>query len=293
MAQCVVIGANGLVGGQVTKILNANNIPWIGTYNHRAQAGLIQLDVTNKKQVREIIMDTKPDVVFQCANLAGGVDFCENNPNMAKAFHLDAVITMGKVIHEINAYFTFISTDYVFDGTSPPYKESDQPNPLNYYGQMKLAAEQWILDNLPRSVIVRTTNVYGWDPQTVTPNYVMSMYRTLSAGNEFFAPVFLKGNPTYAADLAAALVELYEKGASGVYHVVGTSYVNRVEWAKLACKAFGLDVNLIKEKNHMSQDMVPRPLNSYLHTGKFMASYKTPLHSLEQGLELMRNEIIT
>ena len=289
--QCLVIGANGLLGAALGRLLSEKNISWTGTYNKRPKDGLLRLDITDPESVKELFFKIEPNVVFDCANLAGGVDFCESHPDIAKIFHLDSTINIGAQCKAMGAKMVFVSTDYVFDGTRGPYKEDVAPNPLNLYGKLKLSAEDWLQKNLKDAIVARTTNVYGWDPDTVTPNYMMSLFRAAKHGKPFNAPSFLWGNPTYAGDLAAALLELYLSGAAGLFHVVGDSFVNRHEWATAACGVFGLDGSKVREIKDAPSAMVPRPLKSWLNNEKFKRSYKTVLHDMRSGLELMNKDM--
>jgi dTDP-4-dehydrorhamnose reductase len=286
----LVIGANGLVGRRVLSLLKAKGESASGTYNRRAEGGLIPFDITDGASARRIFKDLAPRRVYLCANLPGGVDYCEKNPAQARRFYYDATVNIGNLCGESGASLIFISTDYVFDGSKGPYMEEDGKNPLNLYGRLKLEAEEWIRKNMKKHIIARTTNVFGWDPQTVTPNYVMNLYMTLRSSKLFNAPSYLWGNPTYAGDLAAALIELSDCNASGIFHVVGGSFVNRYEWAIEACRALELDAGLIKEVKDPPQNAVPRPLKSWLGTDKFRGSFKTVLHSMKEGLALMKEE---
>ena len=288
----LVIGANGLAGARIGGLLGARGRPWAGTFHQRPGAGLRPLDVTDAAGVAGIFQELDPGVVFHAANLAGGVDFCEANATAATAFHLEATRTIARHCAERGATLVFLTTDYVFDGTRGPYREEDAKHPLNHYGRLKLAAEEWIQGNVPRHVIVRTMNVFGWDPATATPNFLMGLYRAHQERKPMKVPSFLWGNPTFAGDLAEALVELVETGGTGVFHVVGSSHVNRLDWAKRACEVLGLDAALLREVETPSSTMVPRPLRSRLSTEKFTRSHSTPLRDLEAGLALMRREMI-
>lgn len=286
----LVLGANGLIGRRVGALLTARGLPWVGTCRLREAAGLRALDVTDAPRLAALFAEVKPGVVYHCANLAGGVDFCESNPDAATAFHLDATREIGRRCAEHGAALVFISTDYVFDGSAGPYREDDSRHPLNHYGRLKLAAEEWLEAHLERHVIARTTNVFGWDPATVTPNFVMGLWRANRDGRPMNVPSFLWGNPTCAGDLAAALVELATSGASGVYHVVGSSFINRLDWARRACAVLGLDATRLHEIAEPPPTMVPRPLRSWLDTGRFTRSFATPLHDVDSGLALMKRE---
>lgn len=288
----LVIGANGLVGARLLNALAKEGITAEGTSYKRQKPGLKRLDILNAKESEAFFSKASYRVVFNCANLAGGVDFCQSHPEAAAAFHLHATRTLGNFCKKIDAAFVFISSDYVFDGTkNAPYLEDDRPNPLNLYGSLKLMAEEWIKANLKKYVIIRTTNVFGWDPETVTANYIMNLYRTVKSLRPFNAPSYLWGNPTYVGDLAEGIAELYRTGSRGIFHIVGKSAIDRYDWAQKACGVFGLDGSLIKEVKDPPANMIPRPLRSLLNTDKFTSNYRTALHDVSGGLKLMRSEM--
>lgn len=281
----LILGANGLLGRNVRKQLDGK-YEWYGTYHKRKESKLIKVDITSDDDLREIFRITKPNHVINCANLAGGVDFCEREPDLAKKFHLKANMLMGELCEKYSSRFVFISTDYVFDGKNAPYNEEDKTNPLNLYGKLKLDSEKWITARVSKHLIVRTTNVFGWDPKTATPNYMMNLYRAVEENKQFNAPSFLWGNPTYADDLSSAIIELCKKEMTGIFHVVGSSFINRYDWALKACEIAGWDKSLIKEIIDAPENMVPRPLKSNLSTDKFRNLCKTKLNDVNKGLEL-------
>jgi dTDP-4-dehydrorhamnose reductase len=280
----LVFGANGLVGKAVVKQLKKGKYQWYGTYYKREEPGLIKLDITSKEEISRVFEKTKPDYVVNSANLAGGVDFCEKHPDLAKKFHLDANSHIGKLCEEYNSRMVLISTDYVFDGSKGSYAEEDEPNPLNIYGKYKLESERRIAKHVSRYTIIRTTNVFGWDPNTVTPNYMMNLYKTVIENRKFSAPTFLWGNPTYVNDLASAIIELCIKDIGGIFHVVGRSFINRYDWAKKACESAGWDVSLITPVDEIPPNMIPRPLKSNLSTKKFDRICETKLRDVDEGI---------
>lgn len=286
----LVFGANGLIGRAVGKQLEGK-YEWFGTYHRRKEPGLINVDITSVDSLKEIFDEVKPDCVINCANLAGGVDFCERHPDLAEKFHLEANISIGKLCEKHDSKMVLISTDYVFDGKDAPYQEDNKPNPLNIYGRLKLEAEKWLVNNVSRHIIVRTTNVFGWDPNTVTPNYMMNLYRTIQDNKQFRAPSFLWGNPTYVGDLASAIIELGSIEMNGVFHAVGSSFINRYDWAIKACKIAGWDESLVIEMIDVPENMVPRPLRSNLDTKKFRSLYKTELSDVDNGIKAFLKEM--
>lgn len=286
----LVFGANGLVGRSVKNLISSKH-KFYGTFYKRKGEDLLQADITSKEDVKHVFDKTTPDIVINCSNLAGGVNFCEKEPELAKNFHLISNQTIGKLCEENNSRMVMLSTDYVFDGENPPYSEDDKKNPLNTYGRLKLEVEKWIEQNVKMHTIVRTTNVFGWDPKTVTPNYMMQLYRTLNEDKLANAPSFLWGNPTYVDDLASSIIELCEKRKNGVFHVVGSSFINRFDWAVKAAEILGLNKDLIQKVDRIPENIVPRPLKSHLSTEKFQKCCTTKLHTVDEGLELFAQKM--
>jgi dTDP-4-dehydrorhamnose reductase len=289
--ECLVIGAAGLIGRHVGEALGRQGIPWLGTSRRRAAGRLALCDITRRADVRRILRQVRPRVVFHCANAPGGVDGCERAPAEAAAFHLQATQELGRACRQTGAALVFISTDYVFRGDRPAYREDDPPSPPNVYGRLKLEAERWIQREVPQHVIARTTNVYGWDPESPTPNYLMQLYRTLAAGRRFSAASYLWGTPTHAADLAQALVDLSRRGAWGLFHVAGPDVVNRLTWAREAARVFGLEDSLIDELAAPPAAAAPRPGPCRLLTEKFARVCPMPMRGVREGLERMRREM--
>lgn len=287
----LIFGGDGLVGSNLRKILlkKGHNV-YATSINDNSFPGAIYCNILMNSELNEVFRSVKPEYVINATNLAGGVDFCEKNPDLSEQFHHEANINIGKLCSEYNAKYVIISTDYVFDGSKPPYSEDDEVNPLNVYGRSKLNAEQWLLKNLPSSLVVRTTNVFGWDPLTKTPNFLMGLYFRLTDNQQVKVPDYLMGNPTHAADLSAAIIELCENNHSGIFHVVGSSFIDRYEWSMKFCEVLGLNKSLIIKSDEMPRFMVPRPLKSNLSIKKFTSICKTKLHNVDEGLEIFLRE---
>ncbi len=287
----LILGANGLIGQQFVRLCKEKGIAYAATRYSRQVEGFIPFNQLEFDRIPVFFDEVSPAVVVNSIGLAGGVNFCENNPGMGREYHVEAVKIMADWCRQSGAVFVYMSTDYVFDGKNPPYKEEDETNPLNFYGKLKLEGEQYIRANLDHYVIARTTNVFGWDPDTPTPNFLMYLYQTLEQGKTFHAPSFLMGNPTYAGDLARAVMELIDKEQYGLFHIVGSGYINRYDWAIKFCEMAGLDKGKIVEVKTPSGNMVPRPLRSNLDTGKVRKILETKLHDVDEGLQLLIKEM--
>jgi dTDP-4-dehydrorhamnose reductase len=287
----LIFGGNGLVGKSFEKILNNKNDYKVFSTSRVPKDNQLACDITDSESIKNCFRIIKPSLVINCTNLAGGVNFCEDNPTLSESFHFEANKTMSKLSDESDIPFVLISTDYVFDGTKGPYSEDDEKNPMNEYGHHKLKAENWIKKNTSKYIIARTTNVFGWDPLTKTPNYLMQLFFNLSAGKICNAPSFLSGNPTYVDDLSQAILDLLSQGNFGIYHVVGSSNINRYEWATKFCDLLDLDKKLLNQITKAPDGIVPRPFVSNLNTDKLENALGYKLSNLDEGLVKFKQEM--
>ncbi|GEM_PF-1029920 len=286
----LIIGANGLIGQALAREVDGK-YDWKGTYFRRLSAPYLKCNIMDFRDVVSTLDSVKPTHVVCCANLAGGVNFCEKNPDLAKRFHFEGIVNLGKSCLEHHAKLVFLSSECVFDGKKEIYREDDHPNPLNIYGKWKAESEQWICKHLTDFTIIRTMFVFGWQPDTVTPNALMKAYFSISKKEKIYVPAFRWGNPTYVHDLAKAIVELSLSQKNDVYHVAGRSYLSRYEWIKKACDILGWDSSWV-----YSQDRTPKnpPVYSQricFDTEKFHSQHKTKLHSLDEALAMLKDEI--
>ena len=173
----LLLGANGLIGQQFVRLCKEKGIAWVGTRYFRETPGLIAFNQLEFEKIPKVFNEISPTVIINCIGLAGGVNFCEANPEIGRKYHVEATKIMVDWCRQNQAAFVYLSTDYVFDGNHPPYQEEDDTHPLNLYGRLKLEGENYIRGNLEKYVISRTTNVFGWDPQTRTPNFLMHVIK--------------------------------------------------------------------------------------------------------------------
>ena len=282
----LILGANGLIGKEFVKLCEEKGVEYVGTRYSRAKGDYREVNFQEPGALAAVLDEVSPAVVVNCVNLAGGVNFCEENHGLARTLHVDSVKVIVNWCARNDAEFVFFSTDYVFDGKNPPYKENDKTGPLNLYGKLKLESENYIREKMERYLIVRTTNMYGWDPETVTPNFLMYLYQTLEEGKSFNAPSFLFGNPTYAPDLVKAVMDLLRKQIFGLFHIVGNGYIDRYDWALKFCDRLGLDREKINEISSPPSHMVPRPLKSNLDAKKFRNVSDVNLSNVDEGLDM-------
>lgn len=258
----LVIGASGQVGEHLLRALGTDGV---GTYFENAVPGLEQLDARDERAVARLLRSVRPDVVYLPAS-EPNVDLCEREPEATASMNVGVAEAVSRAAAGIGTRLVFFSTDYVFDGAAGPYAEDDEPNPLSEYGRQKLAGERWALET-PGALVVRTAVVYGWERQG--KNFVVRLIEADRRRAHWRVPVDQVGSPTYAPNLAAAVVELARAGAAGIYHVAGPQPASRYEFAVEATRVFHLDNVELEpvETSELGQDAM-RPLSAALYVDK-------------------------
>ena len=257
----------------------------VGTYFENPAPGLEQLDARDETAVAQLLRSLRPEVVYLTA-AEPNVDLCEREPEATAQMNVGVAEAVSRAVTGIGARLVFFSTDYVFDGAAGPYAEDDEPNPLSEYGRQKLAGERWALET-PGALVVRTAVVYGWEKQG--KNFVARLIEADRDGAHWRVPVDQIGSPTYAPNLAAAVVELATSGASGIYHVAGAQPAGRYEFAVEATRVFGLDnVELEAVETSELGQVALRPLSAALYVDKAQSHLdETTLLAYPAGLRAM------
>jgi dTDP-4-dehydrorhamnose reductase len=237
-----------------------------------------ELDITRAEDVRAAVGSLRPDVLVNAAAYTA-VDAAETSEPLAHAVNATGPGLLAAALADTGGWLLHVSTDYVFSGVvggvvggsaAAPYEPDDAPQPRTVYGRTKLAGERAVLAALPgRATVVRTAWVHGGPG----PNFVATMLR-LAASDACPEVVDDQvGSPTYAGDLAAALIEL---GRSGVRSPV-LHYVNagRASWCELARAVFaeaGADPARVRAVDSAAVPRpAPRPAWSVLSTAAWTA----------------------
>jgi dTDP-4-dehydrorhamnose reductase len=191
---------------------------------------------------RRAIAACAPRLVFNCAGFTD-VDGAEVRPDLAQAVNAQGAQAVAQACAEAGAHLVHISTDYVFDGLSRrPYREDDPPAPLSVYARSKLAGERLVGAALPGALVVRTAWLFG--PGRV--NFVDKVLAQGLRGEPFSVVEDEVGSPTYALDLAEALLDLGRRWVGGVLHLVNEGQASRLELARASLELAGLDPGLVR-----------------------------------------------
>jgi dTDP-4-dehydrorhamnose reductase len=285
--KALILGASGQVGQALIKELEARGWGWEGSFfEHReVSSKLFKLDLGDLSGVRREVFARKPQAVFLPSGWTW-VDGCEDDSERAMLVNARAPEMAAEAAAHLNIPLVYYSTEYVFGENGGPYDELRAPQPLGVYGASKLAGEERVRQAWGGSLILRTTVVYGPEPQG--KNFVYQLVKQLKDGKPMRVPDDQVSSPTYNTDLARASLDLVERELNGVWNVAGSSTLDRAAFARLAARAFGLDASLIEAvKTSSLAQKARRPLQAGLVIDKLVKTLGwTPL-SVEDGLRRM------
>ncbi len=195
--------------------------------------GRNEVDLSDASIIKNFIEQYRPKHLINCAAYTA-VDKAETEQDLAYAINATAPETMAKVCNEIGCKFIHISTDYVFDGEKKqPYLPTDTINPLNVYGASKAAGERLVAEKSNDAIIIRTSWVYSSHGK----NFVKTMLRLMSEREEINVVYDQIGCPTYAADLAEAIMKIVltnnkENTSTKLYHYSNTGNISWFQFAQ-------------------------------------------------------------
>ncbi|WP_339995162.1 dTDP-4-dehydrorhamnose reductase [Priestia aryabhattai] len=234
MSQKVLItGANGQLGKELVELFTEKGFEVYGF-------GRDKMDITNQAQVQEVISTLKPNIVLHSAAHTQ-VDLAESEPEQAFSINAYGTRNVAVAAEAVGAKLVYVSTDYVFDGTSDePYNEFSQTSPLGVYGKSKLAGEQFVRDLHSKFFIVRTSWVYGKHGA----NFVKTMLKLGEEREELSVVADQRGCPTYTLDLANAILELVNSEKYGIYHISNSGSCSWYEFAQAIFEEAGINVKV-------------------------------------------------
>lgn len=278
----LITGSNGLLGQHLIKmLLETTSYPVIATgrgdsrlpFPPSPQYKYFALDITDGIAVNEVIDEHKPSIIIHAAAMTQP-DPCELNKVECWNVNVTATRFLVSAAQNINAKFVYISTDFVFDGMHGPYKETDTPNPVNYYGSSKLAAEKAVMEIAHDWAIVRTVLVYGNILVGNRSNIISWAKENLESKKPVKVVSDQWRTPTYVEDLVKGTLLVIEKNATGVYHISGEEGMSPFDMATAVADYLHLDKSLMTEVN---ADIFTQPAQRPLKTGFVIGKAKKEL----------------
>ena len=275
--KALVTGVAGQLGHDIMKELEVRGITGIGSDLAPAYSGMaadsvasmpyVQLDITDRQAVQQVLQSVQPDVLIHCAAWTA-VDAAEEAENQSKVWAINAEGTryLAEAAKAVGAKMLYISTDYVFDGqgTQPWEPDCKAYAPLNVYGKSKLQGELAVAELLERYFIVRIAWVFGLNGK----NFIKTMLNLGKTRDHLTVVADQIGSPTYTYDLARLLVDMIETDKYGRYHATNEGLCS---WYEFACEIFkqaGMNVTVSPVTSDQYPAKAKRPMNSRMDKSK-------------------------
>lgn len=278
----LVTGADGMLGKDLMAVLSRD--PDVLGVNRSG------MDVTDLERVRDIIGRYKPVVVIHSAAMTD-VDGCESQPWDALRINAMGTQNVALACMEVDAAMLYVSTDYVFNGTKgAPYAEWDAPDPINVYGQSKLAGELAVRDHLRRFFIVRTSGLYGRHGRS----FIKSILEQAQQRPDLQVVSDQVTLPTYTRDLANAIYALVRTKYYGTYHVTNTapSGLTWDAWARMILSAVGMTgVQITPITTEQSGRAAYRPPHPVLGNTFYHLRGLPPMRPCQEALKAFLQEV--
>ena len=254
-----IVGASGLLGKALMRVWSEDTITGLSSRD---------ADIRDAKRVQQAVRETRPEWVVLAAAYTD-VDGCEGNPELAFAVNRDGAANVAEAAKEVGARLVFLSSDYVFDGKkTTPYETGDLRNPQSVYGRTKAEAEINLLALMPDCCIARTSWLFGAGGKCF-PDTILKLAASrsrLDVVND------QRGCPTYAVDLARAIMQLCRKNATGIVHVTNAGDCTWFEFAQEIVQSAGLATTVRPVSSQQMARPAPRPAYSVLSPARLHAS---------------------
>jgi dTDP-4-dehydrorhamnose reductase len=246
-----ILGSTGLLGKALMRTWGGDQVQGLGSRD---------LDIRDAQKVSEVVKAARPQWIVLAAAYTD-VDGCETNQDLAFSVNRDGAVNVANAAKEVGARLLFLSSDYVFDGRkTSPYETNDARNPQSVYGRSKAEAELRLLDVMPECCISRTSWLFGTGGKCF-PDTILKLAATrpaLDVVND------QRGCPTYAADLADAIIQLCRANASGIVHSTNSGSCTWFEFARELVHGSRLQTEVRPANSAQMARPAPRPAYSVL-----------------------------
>lgn len=285
MANILVTGANGQLGSELRKI-------GFSILDEVFFTDVDELDITNLSAIESFVTRNDIDTIINCAAYTN-VEKAEEDEALATKINTSAVENLAKIAEKESCLLIHVSTDYVFNGTAKtPYTEKEKASPIGVYGRTKWTGEQAILDSGCMYIIIRTAWLYS----EFGNNFVKTMLRLGSERSEIKVVNDQIGSPTFAEDLAQAIISIMDNDErieyQGIYHFTDEGVCSWYDFASEIIRSAGLNCQVKPISSSEYPSKVTRPAYSVLDKSKIKNTFNVDIPdwkpSLERCLKLLK-----
>ena len=274
MNNILVTGSTGQLGSDVVKELLKRGYSTLSPNRS-------ELNLCSEDNIRNYILNSNCEAIVHCAAYTQ-VHKAEDEKDLCIKINATATKHIVKCAKILDIPMIYISTDYVFDGTKDgEYTENDETNPINIYGESKLAGEKYVQEILDKYYIVRTSWVFNINGK----NFIETMLRLSKANNQLSIVNDQIGSPTYTKDLSRLLVDMLETSKYGLYHATNEGYCSWYEFADTIFKLANINIDIKAINSNEYASRAKRPLNSKLSKDKLIEYGFKPLPHWEDALK--------
>lgn len=286
MTRILVTGASGLLGLNLS-LMEIGTHTIVGVDRSKLAGTpfeIIKAELTQPGLFSRLIDEVRPEAIIHTAANAN-VNSCKSDPQGARHLNGELPGILAKSAARAGVRFLHISTDAVFDGTKDGlYTETDTPNPLSVYAQTKLLGEQTVLAANPNAIVARV-NFFGWS-LSGTRSLPEFFVNKLSAGETCSGFTDVYFCPMFVGDLAATLLQMLEKGLSGLYHVVGSEALSKYDFGVKIARQFQFDKSLVLPKSVEESGLIAkRSHNLRLSIHKLSTDLGQEIPGVSTGIE--------
>jgi dTDP-4-dehydrorhamnose reductase len=246
----------------------------------------VEMDLSDEQGIASGFAAVRPDAVIH-AGAMSNIDQCESEREKALAVNAKSSAVLARLCENAGSRMVYVSSDMVFDGEKGNYSEADPPGPVNYYGETKRIAEEWVLLGCSRSVCGRAALIYGI-PAMGGTSFAYQLLKRLAAGKEICLFFDQYRSPIPVQSLAAALLELASSSFTGILHLGGSERIDRYSFGLRVAEARGYPKSLLKP---VGMNDVPakaaRPRDASMDVSRAERVLKTRLPDCREGIECL------
>ncbi|MBC5993035.1 SDR family oxidoreductase [Pontibacter cellulosilyticus] len=298
MKRVLITGSNGLLGQKLAElILPRTDVELLATSRGDNKLAEVlptlpfrSMDVTDPQQVEQVVSEFRPTHIVHTAAMTN-VDQCETDREGAVKLNRDAVQYLVDACEKYNVHLVHVSTDFIFDGEDGPYSEEAEANPVNFYGETKLMAEEVVKQAKCKWAILRTVLVFGVAHDYGRTNIVLWVRDSLQSGKVIKVVNDQFRTPTLAEDLAMGCWLAVKHDAEGIYNISGSEMLTPYDMALQVADYFALDKSLI-DKADASTFTQPakRPPRTGFDISKAQRDLGYQPHTFMQGIQMVAEQ---
>lgn len=281
----LLTGSSGLLGSRAYPHLSRRWEVTGTALEETDQERFVRCDLTDREAAERLFRRVEPDAVLHAA-AQKDIRACEEEPEACWELNVAVTRHLSRLADASGAFFVFVSSDYVFDGTEGRYAEDDPPSPALRYGETKARAEDAV--RRVDGAVCRSSGLYAWGSRE--PTFVEFVVDRLRRGDETELWEDSFNSPTYVPNLCEMLEEVLRRDEGGVYHTAGPDRISRFGFGLEVARAFGLDGELLEPVPRPRDRTPPRPGDVSLDVTRTRARLDVPFLGVREGLRRLKEE---